>query len=465
MNVYDQTRLRQTAAQVCVIAALCTSITLPGIIISSNLPYFKTEQLLLPVAFAVYLWLLLAGVARKIRWNGLFLVGLCYTLTTLLSIWYGGDVLGHSVILRDFYELPKLWLPVAFFTLAYEAELSEESLRRLLIFFTLAILLVCLYAWSQWAGLGFASKLNPYYASPGHNQVSLQYGRRVFSTVGNANFLGQLMTWCVAAFLLAFLFRVGNRLFNAFAALACMVTLVMTASRFALLTVALAVVLIAGTLASLGRKGAAKAGMLFLLIPIFIWTYFTVAGSNKRTYERYQTLEHPLDIDSLRQRIDDLWPDELKDIKESPILGHGPAKAVFTLGYADTEYLGVIREKGILGFLPYLGYFLYPLAVIRKGRQAAKRAGLSFLSRIPATVFTLHLGYIMVILALVMNIPLGTFYTMQLQGFLWLWLGLSARAAKSIACVSKELALNRATQNHLSFQPPLFRAHPPVLVR
>lgn len=451
MNVYDQTKLRQTAAEICVIAALCASITLPGIIISSNLPYFKTEQLLLPLAFAVYVWLVLAGIARKIRFNGLFLVGLCYTFTTLLSIWYGAEVLGHSVILRDFYELPKLWLPVAFFTLAYEAELPEKSLRRLLIFFTFAILLVCVYAWSQWAGLGFAGKLNPYYASPGHNEVSLLYGRRVFSTVGNANFLGQLMTWCVAAFTLAFLFRLGNRLFNALAALACMVTLVMTGSRFALLTVMLALVLIAAVLASLGIKGAARAGLLFLLIPVFFWTYLTVATSNKRTLERYQTLEHPLDIDSLRQRIDDLWPDEWKDIRESPIIGHGPAKAVFTLGYADTEYLGVIREKGILGFLAYLGYFVYPLAVIRKGRQAAKRAGPSLLDRIPATLFALHLGYIMVILALIMNIPLGTFYTMQLQGFLWLWLGLSARAAKWIACVSKELAFRPATQSHLPF--------------
>jgi O-antigen ligase len=451
MNSPDQAKLRQGLAEFCMIAMFCISVTLPAITLSSSLPYFKAEQLLLPFIVIVYIWMLLAGIARKIRFNGLFLVGLCYCVSSVISIWYGAAVLGHDVIVRDFYELPKLWLPVAFFTLAYEAELTEDSLRRLLQFLAFAVLLVCVYAWCQWIGLGFTDRLNLYYSSGGHHDVNLRYGRRVFSTVGNPNVLGELMTWCVVAFTLAFLFRGGNRFFNAFVALACLVTLVMTGSRFGLLTVALGLVFIAFLLISLGRGAAGKAALLFLLVPVFVWTYSTVATSNKRTLERYQTLERPLEVDSLRQRVDDLWQDEWNDIAESPIIGHGPAKAVFTLGYSDTEYLGVAREKGVVGLLAFLGYYLFPLSLIRRGLRAAKSVEPSVLDRIPATLLTVRLGYYMIVLALIMNIVLSTFYSPMLQGFLWLWMGISARSAKTIAEASRSLPFVPAVSNRMPF--------------
>lgn len=453
MNLRDIRKLRQTLAQLCIILMICLSVTSPGISFSSAIPYFKGEQLLLPVVGIMYVWMLLAGVARKIRFTGMFLVGLCYCISSAISIWYGADMLGHPVIIRDFYELPKLWLPIAFFTIAYEAELTERSLRRLMVFFGCAILLVCFYAYAQWLGLGVASKLNAYYSAVGgHNEMNLLSSRRVFATMGNPNFLGQLMTFCVAGFTLAFLFRVGNRVFSGIVAFGSLITLVMTGSRAGLLILTLGVMLISSTLFSLRRQAAAKLGLLFLLLPAFVWVYFTVASSNRVTAQRYQTLQRPLEIDSLRQRLDWVWLDIWSDFSESPIIGHGPAKAVFTLGYADTEYLGVLREKGIVGLLAYLGYFLYPLFLIQQGRRAAKRAGPSQLEHMPATLLALHFGYIIVVLSLVMNIAMGTFYTLQIQGFIWLWMGLSARASKTIADASRASSLVPAAAHSTSFQ-------------
>jgi hypothetical protein len=51
----------------------------------------------------------------------------------------------------------------------------------------------------------------------------------------------------------------------------------------------------------------------------------------------------------------------------------------------------------------------------------------------PLSYMVTRLGFIMIITALVMNIGMSTFYNQLLQGFLWLWMGLSVRASKNIA--------------------------------
>jgi O-antigen ligase len=437
MNLADKERLRQWMAQAGVISMICLSITAPAIVISPSLPYFKIEQLLIPVVLAVYVWLLLAGVARPIRFNGLFVIGFLYCVCSVISIIYGAIILGHPVDPRDYYELPKVWLHVAFFTITYEAELSESGLRRLLAWFSIAALLVCFYAWGQFFSLAFSYKLNPYYSSGGQIDLALQYARRVYATVGNANSLGALMTWCVVLFVLAVLLRVGNRLYYSLVAFACLVTLIMTGSRYGLLTLALGLLLIFAPGSLAARRSFPKLALALVVIPIVIWTYLAVAGSNKRTIQRYQTLSNPLQVDSLRERLDELFPLAWADFMKSPLVGHGPGKSFLWGGagrgtYIDSEYLSVLREFGAVGFLVFLAYYLYPLYLMRKGLQAARSLPPSVWERIPANRMVLQAAFLMGILALVMNLGMGTFGTPFLQGFLWLWFGAGARAAATI---------------------------------
>jgi hypothetical protein len=431
MNVYDSWRLREWLAHLAVISLICISVTAPSILIAQALPYFRVEQLLLPLVFAIYAWLLLAGIARPVRFNGMFIIGLFYCACNAVSIWYGADIMGHTVILRDFYELPKVWLPVVFFTLTYEAALSEASLRRLIVSFSFAILPVCFYAWAQFTDLGFTHRLNSFYSTGGHIDQALQYANRVYATMGNPNVLGQLMTWSVLLFLLAAIFHVGSRSWNLLVASACLITLSMTGSRFGLLTVSIGILFLFLLVSSSRRRGLARMAFLFLLIPVLAWTYQTVATSNRRTLERYQTLSNPLKIDSLRQRLDDVWQDEWRDFTQSPFVGHGPAKSFYTQGFADSEYLGVLREKGLIGMVVFLGYYLYPLFLIQKGERAARRFGGSLEEQTPATVLSIHFGLIVVVLALIMNLGMSTFYSPFLQGFLWMWLGIGARSAET----------------------------------
>lgn len=413
---------------------ICLSFTAPAIVVSPAIPYLKVEQLLIPVIVAIYIWLLLAGVARLIRFNAMFLVGGLYCTCNLFSIAYGDAILGHPVDLRDYYELPKVWLPVAFFTIAYEAQLSESSLRRLMACFSSAVLLVCSYAWAQFFDLSFTYKLNAYYTTSRHIESALEYARRVYATVGNANVLAQLMTWCVVLLALAALFRAGSRLLYSLLAFACIITLVMTGSRYGVLTLAVGLSLI---LAFAARRSLPKLAFTFMLIPLVALPYLIIAKTNTRTLQRYQTLRDPLHIDSLRERVDEVWPPAWSQFTQSPLVGHGPGKSFLWVGasvpsYLDSEYLKVLREEGSIGFVIYLGYYLYPLYAIRKGQRVARALDHQQEKNARANIVVVHASFIMAILAFIMNVGMETFYMPFLQGFLWLWLGLGARSAVTI---------------------------------
>jgi O-antigen ligase len=460
MNLADQVRLRQWMAQGCVIPMVCLSITLPAIVFSANLPYFKIEQLMLPFVVAIYLWLRLIGVARPIRLNGLFAIGLVYMLCNWASISYGANFLGHPVNVRDYYELPKVWLPVAFFTIAYEAELSETGIRRLVKGLSYAAGFVCLYGWGQFVGLGITYRLNPYYSTGGHIDQELEYARRVYSTMGNANALGALMSWCVILFALAALYGVGHRMRNAVMAFACLIAMVMTGSRYSFVTTAIGFLLIFALASSAGRRSLPKLAFVLLMLPLVAWTYQTIGATNRRTLERYLTLKDPLQVDSLRQRLDIVWPIAYEDISRSPYLGHGPGKSFLSVGvsnegYIDSELLVVIREMGFIGFVVYLGFFLYPLYLIWKGQRAVRVVGEYLAEHAPGTLMTLQASLLMCILALIMNIGMATYYSPFLQGFLWLWLGIGARSAMLARGVLAARAFEHARGEDLTFQMDL----------
>jgi len=442
MNAADQATLRSGLSQACIILLVCISVTAPPIVISSALPFFKAEVLLVPLVAAIYLWLFLTGVARPIGFNGMFVIGFLYFACNAFSIWYGAAILGHPVLLRDLYELPKVWLPVAFFTIAFEAPLSESAIRRLISFFSVSILLVCVYAGSQFFGLGFTYKLNPYYSMGGHIDVALEYARRVYATVGNPNVLGALMIFCVVLYVLGAFFRVGSPLRNIFVALSCLATLVMTGSRSGVLNIIVALLLILAVAATPGRHRIARVAFFLLFLPALVWIFAAVAASNRETLERYETLKKPLEIDSLRQRLDGGWEQGWSDFKSSPMFGHGPGKAFlnpharFEAGeqVIDSEYLSVLREKGSVGFLVFLAYYLYPIYLIRRGRKAAQVSEL-LTEQMPAHVVCVNAGFIMGALALIMNVGMSTFYTPFLQGFLWLWFGIAAGCAARLCAV------------------------------
>lgn len=424
--------IARRAAECSVILLICISITAPPIRLGNNLPFVKAEQLLLAVVCLVYVWFLLAGYARAIRFNGMFVIGALYCFCVTLSGWYGAHLLGHPVVLRDLYEIPKALFPVVFFTVAYEAELSEGSLRRLTTFFSIAVVMVCFYAWAQFAGLGVTHTLNPYYTAGEHIDVILLRIGRVYSTMGNPNVLGQLMSWAIPAFMMAALFGVGNRMWNIVVVFCCLITLAMAASRYGVVTSTLGIAMIFVVSPLFLRRRLGRLALLILLLPAFALTVQSVAVTNPNASERLLTLKDPLHTDSARGRLDALWPDAETDFARSPFVGNGPAKTYFSDIITDSEYLDVLKEFGVVGFLPYLAYYALPLFLIGKGLKSSRRLGAWAEDRMPATSLVMRLSLVLIVLAMVMNVGESTFYNLLTQGFLWLWIGLGARASKTL---------------------------------
>jgi O-antigen ligase len=115
-----------------------------------------------------------------------------------------------------------------------------------------------------------------------------------------------------------------------------------------------------------------------------------------------------------------------------------------TLGvFTDSEYLDVLKEFGIIGFLSYLAYYFFPMRLLWRGLRARQRAGPEWKDGFPATFLTLRLAFILAVTALVMNIGESTFYNQLLQAFLWLWLGLGASCAQRIAGASTAFRAQR----------------------
>jgi hypothetical protein len=426
-------RVAQVSAEIAMIAIICGSILAPPIRFSESYPYLRLEQIVVALAVVGYAWLLLAGYARQCRFNGMIIVGTFFAFCMALSTWYGADILHHQVILRDFYEIPKVLFPVLFFTVAYETDLSESSLRVLFRYFGLAVFLVCFYAWCQFAGLSFTRYLNGFYSGGEHIDLLLANVGRVYSTMANPNVLGQLMSWSLAAFVMAALSGVGSRAWNIILSLACLITLAMTASRYGLITASLGLVLVFSLAFFSGRRRAAQLALLVCLLPIFAFTVITVATANRSGIERVETLRNPLQTDSLRTRLDFRWIDATKDIVRSPWIGNGSAKAYFEDIITDSEYLDILKQFGFLGFFVYLAYYFYPLYLLRRGFRSARFARGVFEDQLPATILTLRLSLIMIVLALIMNIGESTFMNLLLQGFLWTWMGLGARSAETLS--------------------------------
>jgi O-antigen ligase len=425
-------RVAVRIARATAVALICFSIIVPVINLSSAMPWFKIEQLaVLPIILA-YAWLLLAGRAKLISLNPLFLIGFLYSLCILVSLAYGSLFLGHTAIVRDIYEVPKILFPVIFLTLGVEANLNEQSLRRLLDFLSLTILLICLYAWAQWMNLGISDYLARFYSGGEHIEGALSHYRRVYSTMGNPNVLGQLLTWSIGAFTLAALFRVGDRFRNLAMSFVCVVTLVMTGSRYGLLNTGLVLLLILCLPSSLRRQRLGATALLLVLFSVFGGVAYFVASGNATTFDRLQTLRNPLTTDSYRARVDALWRDAGEEFIQSPFFGHGPAKAIFSDVITDSEYLDVLKEFGLVGFFIYLGYFAYPLVKLWQGLKHARAASASLEQALPATFWALRLSFIMVVTALAMNIGMSTLYNPALQGFLWLWLGIGISAGRSL---------------------------------
>lgn len=437
-------------AETGVLVMICGCVLAPNLYFGPPWPEVRLELLLLILYAAVYFWLLMAGIARTLRFHALYLIAALSSVSVVISMAYGTVALRHPLLSRDFYELPKAWMPAVFFLVAYEAELSERALERLLDWMAWVCGIVCFYGIAQYFDLGFTFRLNRYYSGAEHHEVALALYHRVYSTLGSPNVLAQFLCWMMLAYALAWVFRVGSRVRNLGVALACVVTLVLTGSRYGLVSSALGLILLAGLALATRRRGAG------LIVVALVALAFGAVMVNARLgaklpASRFEELQHPLEAQSIRARFDNLWLVAGEYIASSPWVGHGPAKQLFGESYTDSEYLDVMKQYGLFGLLAYLAYYLWPLVRYAGVFRIAGGLPPQVRAAVAANLLLVAIGWEMIWTALAMNVGEFTFYNWYLLGFFWLWIGLSVRAADFI----RELAASSRASSGVARVPLL----------
>src|SRR5262249_23455131 len=140
----------------------------------------------------------------------------------------------------------------------------------------------------------------------------------------------------------------------------CVITVALTSSRYGLLACGAALLVAMGLSLSARRRGMKLIGLLAVLA-ILIPVFGNAQRSSYWASHRFEQLKNPLQVDSLRGRLDVLWIEAGDYVLSSPWVGHGPAKTIFGEIYTDSEYLDILKYYGIVGFLCYLAYYFWPL--------------------------------------------------------------------------------------------------------
>ncbi|HME13010.1 MAG TPA: O-antigen ligase family protein [Candidatus Acidoferrum sp.] len=443
-SVLPRTWIAKFLGEAGLILLLCVSITAPAIALGPSWPYIRTETVLLVALIAAYGWTMLTGTVKSARFHPFYVIGTLFAISVSASLTYGTIVLGHELLYRDLFEVLKCWLPVLFFTFAYEAEMSERGIQRLLNYFALATALVCGFGWAQFLNLEIAARLQHFYGDEGHNYLALLLYKRVHSTMANPNVFGEFLSWTLVVYTLAFLFDCGSRLRNLGIGLLCAVTITLTSSRYALLASILGLLLVLGMAMSARGRGAKLAGLLFL-VAVFAGVFVVVQRESYFAATRFQELSNPTQVTSLRERLDSLWLDAGDYVVQSPWVGHGPAKAIFEEAYTDSEYLDVMKCYGGIGFVIYGAYYLWPLFRIRRTLRALRFMSPEVEDRLRGNALLTRAGFAMLCMALFMNIGMFTYFNWVLTGFFWMWVGLAVRGAQFIG--EMNAVMNDAVEN------------------
>jgi len=423
-------------AQLIVFTFLAAILLSPPLLLSSDLPYFRLEQLLLPVVGYLYLLRIMFRRVPRPRFYYLYIWGVLFSICVFASLLYGEAFLHNEVVGSDYYEILKIWLAVGLFTIGYEARLGEAALRHFITVLGWCSFAVCLFAVGQSVGSRRVETLTLYYATAEHNIRGLIAHGAVYSTFGNPNVLGQFLSAAQVCFTLAFLARVGRRLWTGPLALFVVLCMILTGSRYALLVLVLGLLLLMlGAVTD--TRHLLKTASAIILIGIFVWTLLGTSTGPSIHSQRYQELRNPLEVRSLRSRLDIIWGEGWDEFRSSPILGLGPAKHILTgTTTIDSEYLDILRRYGVLGFTAYISIFVWIFLKLKRGLKFTRGLKPSPDSPLGASSVMVQAGFILLCMALLENVGMSTFTNFQIGAFFLLFMGVAVRSAKFVGEVS-----------------------------
>lgn len=309
-------------------AILLILFLLPAIPLFGKLA-IRLDDLFIP---ALWIWAFWAE-NRRLRPSRLDAALMFIGISTLLSLLYGGMILGVQVIPGDYMEFVKLFKYWCAFHLGFFYLKDENSLSKVMIF---ATILVTIFGMCQLFNLmQVNSWLSPLYVSEIH-MINLQgsiLSRRITGPTGNPNMLGTMM-------LLVFWFgmsAVVKRYYRIILVGSSFVLILMTQSRTTLVALALG-------LLALGLAPTAKRGQRMVALGILgVGALVVLSGAMSYLAD----LTSGMESGSLQFRLK-VWSAVWDSMGKTLWLGFGPSKSLDFIDI-DSEYILVLKRYGFIG--------------------------------------------------------------------------------------------------------------------
>ena len=407
-----------------VVAVLLPSIPLPG-----TLPAVRLELPIIIIAWALFvLGRLVTGKLQRPRWNPtnkwFFLFGACI----LASIAYAALFMGYYPITQDLWEFGKLIEYFLIFALVASLNIPPEHMQRCYIISLIIFLCSASFGFAQYFNLfDINSWLSPLYANP--IKYGSLTGQRVVGTSGNPNDFGALMILAASLAVTGALWLSSKGI-----KLLCWVSLgtfslaiFFTQSRSALLCLLIAIIftLFIQYPLHFGVKRTTRIYLLVVPLLLFLALLLLQVAPALFLYR----LNDALDLSTSQSWLDRLavWNDQLTILKQSPVLGWGPAKELISTNI-DNEWLLLALRYGLLGILIFVLWFISFYRILSKIAHSTRSTY--------TQTYCVGLQATLIAYAVYM-IPAGVYHELQLMPILLIFLGLAYTQRQSSRAVQK----------------------------
>lgn len=334
---------------------LFASILLPPISALPGLPNIRIEELFFLLVFPL---LILRKRHKKhdLYVTFFFYALIAFSISILISIYYGKFVLGVPTSLNDHFELLKvIKLFIVVFALS-RFNLSNKNIYNLLYVIVFSFLLSAIIGLMQIYGiLGFDQITAPFYAAERIYDVH----NRMMGTFFNPNTYGTALTLgsVVSLGLLFYEKKPGRRFFLIATVILFAFCIALTQSRTAVIVVIFAIIVIT-LLNFINKQFSVK--YLIIILGLTTVVLLGIAGLlADQILIRFMALGDISEDMSWKMRLI-AWYLNLTLFSESIMFGWGPAKLIHTT-IVDSEYILILRRYGLIGFSFYILLYFIPL--------------------------------------------------------------------------------------------------------
>jgi len=349
------------------------------------------------------------------KWFGIF------GLAIICSMTYATLVKGYPFLLRDSFELVKLFEYFLIFSFVASLKIPYKDFRRYCTVALVIFLLSALFGFAQYMNLfNINASVSPYYA-PTQMDGLLAHGR-ITGTTGNPNQFGALMVFAATLALSLALFseRRKTRTFPGPPTKAFCLSVFLTLSRSSVIILvgAFSLVLLMRYPVKIKTfmKNSWKLLTVFLVLALTGIVLVSIAPD--KFVARIDTLRSISSQASWQIRLL-MWSENLEIWKESMIFGWGSGKAGMPT-IVDNEWVLLLRRYGIVGLTIFILWFASAYRHLGRIRRRFLRL------RYNLTVVALTVALQSMFLAFaIFMIPAAVYHDLQTMPIVFLFLGLT----------------------------------------